>query len=118
VLAVGALAVLTARVHADELDPITLSARTAKTVGHDAATDAPIQEMTVKARIAADAGTLTTDAGVVLLKDRVLEAAYEACDAADPLTQDDGKCVRDALKSAQRNVDAAVVQARSNSATQ
>jgi len=117
-LAIGALTVLTARAHAAELDPITLSAPTVKVVGHDPATEAPIEKRTVTARIAADAETLTMDSGVVLLKDRVLEAAYKACNAADPLSQDDGTCVHDALKSAQQQVDAAVAQARSTSAKQ
>jgi UrcA family protein len=61
------------------------------------------------------AETLRNASGVVLLKDRVLEAAYKACNAADPLTPDDGTCVREAVKSAQPQVDAAIAHARSTS---
>ena len=117
VLAIGAFAVLSASAQADELDPITISAPTEKTVGHESATEAPIEDTTVKAEIAADAQTLKNDSGVVLLKDRVLEAAYKACNAADPLSEDDGRCVREAVKSAQAQVDAAIAQARSSNAT-
>jgi hypothetical protein len=117
VLAIGALAVLTARAHAAELDPITISAPRVQTVGHDYATQAPIQETTVDARIAADAETLTMHSGVVLLKDRVLEAAYKACNAADPFTVGDQECIRKAVKSAQPQVDAAIAHARSISMT-
>ena len=38
----------------------------------------------LRTRIAADPETLRTDSGVVLLKDRVFEAASKACYAADP----------------------------------
>jgi hypothetical protein len=117
VLAIGALAVLSASVHAAELDPITISAPTEKTVGHEYATVAPIEEVTAKARIAADSETLRNDSGVVLLKDRVLEAAYKACNEAARLTQDDdGTCVREAVKAAQPQVNAAIAHARSTSA--
>ena len=116
VLAIGALAVLSASVHAAELDPITIFAPTEKTVGHDPATGAPIKEVGAKARIAADPETLRTDSGVVLLKDRVFEAASKACYAADPLTQDDGTCVQKAVKAAQPQVNAAIARARNNSA--
>ncbi len=118
VLAIGALAVLSAGAQADELDPITIAAPTEKTVGHESATEAPIEDVTVKAEIAADAQTLKNDSGVVLLKDRVREAAYKACNAADPLDGDDNDaCVREAVKSAQAQVDEAIAQARSDSAT-
>jgi UrcA family protein len=117
VLAIGAFALLSARVHADDLDPITISAPTVKTVGRELGTQAPIEERSVKARITPDAETLTMDSGVVLLKDRVIEAAVKACNAADPLEPDDGECVLEAVKAAQPQVRAAIAQARSNSAT-
>ena len=116
-LAIGALAVLTTRAHAPELDPITLSAPTTQIVGRESVAGAPIEKTTVNARIAADAETLTMDSGVVLLKDRVLEAASEACHAAAPFKLDDGTCVRDAVKAAQPQVAAAIARARSNTAT-
>lgn len=52
---------------------------------------------------------------VVMLKDRVLQAAHQACEAADPYMQDDGTCVRYAVKAAQPQVDAAIANARSSS---
>jgi UrcA family protein len=116
-LAIGALAVLGARAHAEDLDQITISPPAMKVIGHDPATEAPIEETTVEAQIALDEETLTTDSGVMLVNDRVMEAAYEACNAADPLTQDDGTCVREALKSAQDQVNAAIAQARGDSAS-
>jgi UrcA family protein len=61
-------------------------------------------DVTVNARIAVDMETLKNKSGVVLLKDRVEEAAYKACYAADPLTGDDGTCVANAMKSAKAQV--------------
>jgi len=116
VLAIGALAVLSGRVHADELDPITISAPTVKIIGNESGIEGPTEERTVTARIAANAETLTMDSGVVLLKDRVLEAAVKACYAADPLGFDDGECVHDAVKAAQPQVSAVIAQARNHSA--
>jgi len=113
-LAIGALTVLGARAHALDLDPITISAPIVKTVGHDLASEAPIKERTVTAQIAVDAETLQNDSGVVLLKDRVFEAARKACNAADPFTPDDETCVIEAVKSAQPQVEAAIARARSS----
>lgn len=117
-LAISALTVLNVHAHAANLDPITLSAPVVKRVGRDMVTEAPIEDVTVKARIAVDEETLRNDSGVVLLKDRVLEAAHQACDAADPFAWDDGTCVREAVKAAQPQVDAAIASARSISTTQ
>ena len=111
-LAIGALSALSPRAHATELDPITLSVPVTKTVGRDPATDGPLDEVVVTARIAADAETLTMDSGVKLLKDRVVEAARKACNAANPLEPDNLDCIAEAVKSAQPQVDAAIAQAR------
>jgi UrcA family protein len=105
--------VSTVSLHAADLDPITISAPVVKQVGRDMLTEVPIEDVTVKAHIAVDAETLRNDSGVVLLKDRVLEAAYKACNAADPLTPDDGTCVHEAVKSAKPQVDAALAHERS-----
>jgi len=113
-LAIGALAVMSARARAQDLDEITISAPAVKAVGSDAATLAPIEESTVTARVAFDPATLTTNSGVALLKDSVLEAARKACDAADPFTPDDGTCVQTAVRSAKPQVDAAIARARSS----
>jgi UrcA family protein len=113
-LAIGAFTALGARAHAEQLDPITLSAPEVRTLGRDSA-GIPMEETTVQARIAADAQTLRNDSGVVLLKDRVVEAARQACAAADPFTLDDGTCVHQAIKAAQPQVAAAIAHARNTS---
>lgn len=112
-LAIGALTILNAHAQAAELDPISLSAPIAKTVKPETAIEGPIVDIKVNARIAVDMETLRNESGVVLLKDRVAEAAYKACNAADPLAWDDGTCVRDAVKSAKPQVDALIERARS-----
>ncbi len=113
-LAIGTLAVMSARAHAGDLDQVTIAAPAVKTVGHDYATGAPIQETTVTARVQVDPVTLTTNSGVALLKDGVRDAARKACEAADPLTPDDGTCVHTAVKSAEPQVAAAIARARSS----
>lgn len=112
-LAIGALTVLNARVHAAELDPITLSPPIVKEVKQDATSEIPTKDVTVNAAIEVDMETLRNDSGVVLLKDRVEEAAYKACNAADPLEPDDGTCVHHAVKAAQPQVAAVIARARS-----
>jgi UrcA family protein len=85
-----------------------------KTVGHDDATNAPIQEMTKQATVKFEPVQITTNSGVALLKDSVFDAALKACDSIT-LTMadaDDESCVREAVKSAQAQVDAAVARAR------
>jgi UrcA family protein len=114
-LAITGLAVLSARAYAaDTFDEVTVSAPAVKTVGHDYATNAPIQDVTVTARVQYDPVTLTTHSGVSLLKDSVLTAAREACYDAGPLSPDDGTCIFEAVKSAEPQIDAAVARARSS----
>ena len=112
--AIGALAIMTARAHAEDLDQITIAAPVEKTVGREAATLAPIEEVTVTARVTADSAALTTHSGVAILKDSVLAAARKACEAAGPSTLDDGTCVDTAVRSAKPQIDAAVARARSS----
>lgn len=116
VLAAGTLAVLAGRAQAQDLDPITYSPPAVTTVGHDLATSAPIEEVTVTARIDADKETLRNDSGVVLLNDRVEEAALKACHSADQFASPGGACVRGAMRSAAPQVKAAIAQARTSSA--
>jgi secreted trypsin-like serine protease len=116
VLATGTLTVLAAHAHAKDLDPITLSPPAVKTVGRDESTGGPIEVVTVKAHIAADKETLRNDSGVVLLHDRVLEAAHKACLATDPFASPDA-CTREAVSSAAPQVKAAIAQARASSVT-
>src|SRR5260370_21005446 len=87
-LAVSALTILSARAHASDLDPMMITAIAMQTVGYDSATGASLEDITVEALIAADAETLKNASGVVLLNDRVVEAAVKVCNAADPLTTD------------------------------
>ncbi|MBX5462736.1 MAG: UrcA family protein [Steroidobacteraceae bacterium] len=112
--AMGALALPSARAYANSSDPdqITLSAPVTKVIGHDPVTQAPIERVTVEGRVQTDPATLTTRSGTTLFEDSVLQAAREACDEADPLTPDDGECVRTAMKGAQHEVDSAIARAR------
>jgi UrcA family protein len=120
--AVGAIALVSARAHAADpdpldpvqLDPITVSAPAAKIVGRDSATGAPIEQVTTTARVQADPAALRTNYGALMLNYSVLDAARKACTAADPLADDDGTCVHDAVESAKPQVDAAIARARSS----
>jgi UrcA family protein len=113
-LAVGALSVLSVPAQAAEPDEITISAPAVKIVGRDYATNAPIEQHTVTAKVVTDPVTLTTNSGVALLKDSVVEAAREACETAAPLDSYDSTCVFEAVKSAQPQVNAAIARARSS----
>ena len=117
-LALGALAFMSAGAQADDpdqVDQVTISAPGVKTVGHDEATGAPIEEVTKQASIKFDPVTLTTNSGVALLKDSVFESALRICNSIGlTMSYDDGgACIRDAVKSAQVQVDAAISRARS-----
>ena len=120
--AVGAIALVSARAHAADpdqldpvqLDPITVSAPAAKIVDRDTATGAPIEQVTITARVQADPTALRTNYGALMLNYSVLDAARKACTAADPLADDDGTCVHDAVESAKPQVDAAIARARSS----
>jgi UrcA family protein len=116
-LALGALAVMSAGAQAADYDEIAISAPNVKTVGRDEATNAPIQEVTKQATVKFDPVWLTTNSGVALLKDSVFDAALKVCNSitltmADADENDDS-CVRDAVKSAQAQINAAVARARS-----
>ena len=113
-LALGALAFMSVGAQADEpdqVDQVTISAPSVKTVGRDEATGAPIQDVTKTVSIKFDPVTLTTNSGVALLKDSVFESALQVCNSIG--LDDDGTCVRDAVKSAQGQVDAAIARAKS-----
>lgn len=120
--AAGAIALASARAHAADLgqldpvqlDPITVSAPAAKIVDRDPATGAPIEDVTIRARVQADPAALRTNYGALMLNYSVLDAARKACIAADPFEDDDGTCVHDAVESAQPQVDAAIARARSS----
>jgi UrcA family protein len=111
--AIGALAILSAPAQAADPDEITISAPHVRVVGRDEATGAPIEETTREARIAVDPATLTTNSGVALLNDRVRLAAVEICNSIDPLVDDGGgTCVREAVRSAQAQVNAVISRAK------
>ena len=112
--AVMGLAVSSVSAYAAEPDEVTISAPTTRTVARDYATGAPIQETTVKISVSYDPVTLTTNSGVALLKDNVADAARKACDTADPLTDDGGTCVREAISSAQSQIAQAITKARNS----
>jgi UrcA family protein len=109
-----ALAADTGQVDPVQLDPITVSAPAAKIVDRDAATGAPIEEVTITAHVQADPAALRTNYGALMLNYSVLDAARKACTAADPLMDDNGTCVYDAVESAKPQVDAAIARARSS----
>jgi hypothetical protein len=120
--AVGAIALISARAHAADpgqldpvqLDTITVSAPAVKIVDHDAATGATTEQVTITARVQADPAALRTNYGALMLNYSVLDAARKACTTADPLADDDGKCLHDAVESAKPQVDAAIARARSS----
>ena len=120
--AAGAIALVSARAHAADpdqldpvqLDPITVSAPAVKIVDRDTATGAPIEQVTITARVQADPAALRTNYGALMLNYSVLDAARKACTTADPLADDDGTCLHDAVQSAKPQVDAAIARARSS----
>lgn len=122
-LAVGALGFLSATAQAADantIDQVTVRAPRVKVVGHDYALDAPIEQVTVNARVQYDPVTLTTNSGVALLKDSVNDAARKACYRAGLLSDgaispDNMTCIRNAIDAAQPQIEAAIDRARSES---
>ena len=109
-----AIAAFSAGARAAESREIMVQGPTTKTIGFDLPTGAPIRETTVKIAVSYDPATLTTDSGVALLRDSVADAARKACATADRVTpDDDGRCVRRAIDSAQAQIARIVSQARS-----
>lgn len=108
----GALGSSTAQ--AADQEEITISAPRTKTIGHDPATGASIQVDKQSAHLKIDPLMFTTNSGIALVKDSVLDTARKICASLDPLDSDDGgDCVRGAVKSAQPQIDAAVARAKS-----
>jgi UrcA family protein len=114
--AIGAVALISARAQADDparVDQVSISNPTVSIVGRDSTTGGSITQTTKTARIQYDPVTLTTNSGVTLLQDSVLQSARELCDSIDPPDPDDGACIRTAIDCAKAQVDAAVARARS-----
>ena len=111
-LAIGAFAVMTTNVQAAPLDQVQYDPPIVQVLSRDPATYAPVEKITVVARVIPDPDTLTTDSGVVLLNDYIHEAARKACFKANPMEMDDGSCYRQAVKAAKPQVAALVAHAR------
>ena len=106
------LAIATPGANAAELDRVEIDQPVVQVIGHDSI-DAPVENVTVVARVIPDPETLTTASGVKLLNDYILETARKACFAADPTEPDDGTCVRNAVKNAKQQIPALVARAKS-----
>lgn len=117
-LITGSLTLWNVGARAADLDPITVAPPIVQHIGRDMVTEVPIDDVTVNATIDVDTETLRNDSGVVLLKDRVLEAAQKVCYEADAFMIEDSSCVRNAVKAAQPQVDAAIANARSQTTMQ
>ena len=112
-LAIAAFTVMTPRAEAAQLDQIAMGRPVVQTIGRDPATNAPVEEVTVVARVIPDPETLTTDSGIKLLNDYVHDAARKACFAADPTQPDDGTCYHKAIQAAKPQVAALIAHAKS-----
>ena len=112
----AALATVSTGVSAAELDRIEIDQPVVKVVGRTPI-DAPIEDVTVVARVIPDPQTLTMKSGVKLLNDNIVEAARKACYEADPLEMDDGSCVRRAVRDAKAQVPALVARAKADTTT-
>jgi UrcA family protein len=116
---VVALAALSTRANAhsfvDPANKITVSAPTEQIMGTDFESGAPRKDIVVVARVKTDPAVLTTNSGVALFKDSVVEAAREACGADVPHSEVDTTCLRNALKEAKPQVAAIIAKARSGS---
>jgi hypothetical protein len=112
----AALATVSTGASAAELDRIEIDPPVVKVVERNPI-DAPVEDVTVVARVIPDPETLTMKSGIKLLNDNIVEAARKACYEADPLEPDDGTCVRKAIKSAKAQVPALVARAKADTTT-
>jgi hypothetical protein len=107
----AALATVSTGVTAAELDRIEIDRPVVKVVERSPI-DAPVEDVTVVARVIPDPETLTMESGIKLLNDNIVEAARKACFEADPLDADDGTCVRNAIRTAKAQIPALVAHAK------
>jgi hypothetical protein len=112
----AALATVSTGASAAELDRIEIDPPVVKVVERNPI-DAPVEDVTVVARVIPDPQTLTMKSGIKLLNDNIVEAARKACYEADPLEPDDGTCERKAIKSAKAQVPALVARAKADTTT-
>jgi hypothetical protein len=110
----AALATVSTGVSAAELDRIEIDPPVVKVVERTPI-DAPVEDVTVVARVIPDPETLTMKSGIKLLDDNIVEAAQKACFEADPLDVDDGSCVRKAVRDAKAQIPALVARAKADS---
>jgi len=100
----------------EDIAQVTISSPVVKYLGRTE-DQARKEEITVTARLAFEPITLTTNSGVALLKDRVVQAAHEICAAADPEdVEDDDACIFRAIKGADKQIDSAIARAKANHA--
>ena len=109
----AALATVSTGVSAAELDRIEIDPPVVKVVERTPI-DAPVEDVTVVAHVIPDPQTLTMKSGIKLLSDNIVEAAREACYRADPLDDDDGSCVRKAVRQAKTQIPALVARAKAD----
>jgi UrcA family protein len=98
--------------NAANLNDVVVQMPSTKIIGRDAATGAPIQEITTTARLRYNPIVLTTYSGRALLDAKVARLARSLC-AADALayvTDDDGTCLRQAIRHTQAQLDAVAAQ--------
>jgi hypothetical protein len=112
----AALATVSTGAGAAELDRIEIDPPVVKVVARNSI-DAPVEDVTVVARVIPDPETLTMQSGIKLLNDNIVEAARKACFEADPLEPDDGTCVREAVKAAKAQIPAVVAHAKAETPT-
>lgn len=112
----AALATVSTGASAAELDRIEIDPPVVKVVERNSI-DAPVEDVTVVARVIPDPETLTMKSGIKLLNDNIVEAARKACYEADPLEPDDGTCVRRAVRDAKAQIPAVVARAKADMTT-
>jgi len=112
----AALAIASTGAGAAELDRIEIDRPVVKVVARTPI-DAPVEDVTVVARVIPDPETLTMPSGIKLLDDNIVEAARKACFEADPLDIDDGTCVRRAVRDAKAQIPALVARAKADATT-
>ena len=107
-IAIGTLAVAGMCAQAANLEEVTVTAATVRTLGRDA-TGTPIQQVTATARVQYSPIMLTTNSGRALLDDKVAEVARRLCTAGGRVsnTDDDAACVRQAINDANLQLNAA-----------
>ena len=95
-------------VQAENLQEVTVSVPTVKTIGRDA-TGTPIQQVSAMARVQYNPVMLTTNSGRALLDDKVAEVARRLCTADGRVnnTDDNGACVQQAVTRAKVQIAAA-----------